>query len=86
MRDFDRALSAARDADEARAKGARQPHLGVPMTVKESFNVRGVAHDLGHSCVRGLHGDRGHRGSLPSQGGQRGDPRQDEFDALPHVG
>jgi amidase len=42
VRDFDRALSAARDADGARARGERRPLLGVPMTVKESFNVAGL--------------------------------------------
>jgi amidase len=42
VRDFDRALDAARHADEARARGRRGPLLGVPMTVKESFNVAGL--------------------------------------------
>jgi amidase len=42
VRDFDRALSAARDADAARARGEGGPLLGVPMTVKESFNVAGL--------------------------------------------
>jgi amidase len=42
VRDFDRALTAARDADTARARGERGPLLGVPMTVKESFNIAGL--------------------------------------------
>jgi amidase len=42
VRDFDRALAAARDADRARARGEGGPLLGVPMTVKESFNVAGL--------------------------------------------
>ncbi|MFG2076431.1 amidase [Nonomuraea maritima] len=42
VRDFERALLAARDADAARARGERGPLLGVPMTVKESFNVAGL--------------------------------------------
>src|SRR6202012_1486682 len=37
VRDFDRALAAARHADAARARGEDRPLLGVPMTVKESF-------------------------------------------------
>jgi amidase len=42
VRDFDRALMAARDADAARARGETKPLLGIPMTVKESFNIAGL--------------------------------------------
>lgn len=42
LRDFDRAREQARAADAARARGERLPLLGVPMTVKESFNVAGL--------------------------------------------
>jgi amidase len=42
VRDFDRALSAARAADAALARGERKPLLGIPMTVKESYNVAGL--------------------------------------------
>jgi amidase len=42
VRDFDRALAAAREADAARARGDVRPLLGIPMTVKESFNVAGL--------------------------------------------
>jgi len=42
VRDFDRALDAARAADTARAAGDRRPLLGIPMTVKESFDVAGL--------------------------------------------
>jgi amidase len=40
--DFDRARAAARRADEARARGEDRPLLGVPVTVKESYNVAGL--------------------------------------------
>lgn len=39
VRDFDRAREAAHAADLARARGEDRPLLGLPMTVKESFNV-----------------------------------------------
>jgi amidase len=42
VRDFERALEAARAADAAIAKGERKPLLGVPMTIKESFNLAGT--------------------------------------------
>lgn len=42
VQDFDRAIGAAREADAARARGETRPLLGVPMTVKESFNVAGL--------------------------------------------
>ncbi|AWS47108.1 amidase [Streptosporangium sp. 'caverna'] len=45
--DFDRALTAARAADAARAKGDVRPLLGIPMTVKESFNVAGLTTSWG---------------------------------------
>jgi amidase len=42
VRDFERARAAAAAADVALARGDRRPLLGVPMTVKESFNVAGL--------------------------------------------
>ncbi|HEY0818764.1 MAG TPA: amidase family protein, partial [Rhizobacter sp.] len=42
VRDFDRAREAARAADAALARGERKPLLGVPMTVKESYDVAGL--------------------------------------------
>jgi amidase len=41
-RDFARALDAARAADAVLAKGDARPLAGIPMTVKESFNVAGL--------------------------------------------
>ncbi|MEA2927849.1 MAG: amidase, partial [Hyphomicrobiales bacterium] len=42
VRDFDKARAAAAQADAALARGERKPLLGVPMTVKEAFNVTGL--------------------------------------------
>ena len=43
VRDFERALDTARAADTALARGERRPLLGIPLTVKESYNVAGLA-------------------------------------------
>src|SRR5262249_50065985 len=42
VRDFDRARDAARAADAAIARGDRRPLLGIPVTLKEPFNVAGL--------------------------------------------
>jgi amidase len=42
VRDFDRARDAADAADAALGRGERQPLLGLPMTVKEQFNIAGL--------------------------------------------
>ncbi len=42
VRDFDRALAAARAADARLARGEKAPLLGVPITVKEAHNVEGL--------------------------------------------
>jgi amidase len=42
VRDFDRARTAAKAADDALAKDEKRPLLGLPMTVKEQYNVEGL--------------------------------------------
>jgi amidase len=42
VRDFERARAAAVRADRARSRGERGALLGLPMTVKECFNVAGL--------------------------------------------
>ena len=42
VRDFDPARNAARAADEALTRGEQRPLLGLPITVKEAFNVAGL--------------------------------------------
>ncbi|KFU76183.1 amidase [Amycolatopsis lurida] len=40
--DFDRARAASHRADQARARGEDRPLLGVPVTVKESYDMAGL--------------------------------------------
>jgi amidase len=54
VRDFDRAKAAAVEADKALARGETRPLLGVPMTVKESFNVAGLATTWGIPAGKGF--------------------------------
>src|SRR5262245_9886998 len=42
VRDFDRARDAAGAADAAITKGEWQPLLGIPVTLKEPFNLKGT--------------------------------------------
>jgi amidase len=42
VRDFARGLEAARAADTKRARGETAPLLGIPLTVKESYNIAGL--------------------------------------------
>src|SRR5215813_11723922 len=42
VRDFDRAREGAKTADAALSRAERRALLGIPMVVKESFNVAGL--------------------------------------------
>ena len=42
VRDFERGLDAARAADAAIARGESRPLLGIPLTIKESYNIAGL--------------------------------------------
>jgi len=42
IRDFEGAVAAAKEADSARARGETKRLLGVPITIKESFNIAGL--------------------------------------------
>src|SRR5689334_4264689 len=53
VRDFERAREAAKAADAALARGERRPLLGVPMTVKEAFNVAGLPTTWGIASAKG---------------------------------
>ncbi len=52
VRDFDRARQAADAADAAIARGAQGALLGLPMTVKEQFNVAGLPTTWGYERYR----------------------------------
>jgi amidase len=52
VRDFDRARTAAKSADEALARGEKKPLLGVPMTVKEQYGVAGLPTTWGRPKMR----------------------------------
>ncbi len=53
VRDFGSARQQARDADARLAGGEKAPLLGVPMTVKESFNVAGLQTCWGVEAAKG---------------------------------
>jgi amidase len=52
VRDFDRGMEAARAADVARARGETGPLLGIPLTVKESYNVAGLPTTWGNPAQK----------------------------------
>jgi amidase len=54
VRDFERSREQARAADAALAAGERRPLLGLPMTVKESFNIAGLPKSWGFERARDL--------------------------------
>ena len=53
VRDFENARASATEADAALAKGERKPLLGLPMTVKEAFNVAGLPTTWGVPRAKG---------------------------------
>src|SRR5262245_66606121 len=50
--DFERARRDAETADTRRARGEDAPLLGLPMTLKESINVRGLRTTVGMTRVQ----------------------------------
>ena len=52
VRDFAAAREAAKAADAALARGERRPLLGLPMTVKEQFNVAGLPTTWGEPAFK----------------------------------
>jgi amidase len=54
VHDFDRARAEALAADADLALGVRRPLLGIPMTIKEAFNVAGLPTTWGQPQFRGF--------------------------------
>jgi amidase len=52
VRDFERARAAVAAADAALARGERRPLLGLPMTVKEQFNIAGLPTTWGNPAFK----------------------------------
>src|SRR5580658_326159 len=52
VRDFARAREAAKAADAALARGERLPLLGVPVTIKEPYNIAGLPTTWGTSAFK----------------------------------
>jgi amidase len=50
--DFDNARAAARAADQARARGEDRPLLGIPVTVKECYDIAGLPTTWGMPAQR----------------------------------
>jgi amidase len=64
VRDFDRARDRAHALDRQRKDGRTAPLFGVPMTVKESFNLAGLPTTWGHADQRN---SAAHADALPVQ-------------------
>jgi amidase len=54
VRDFERGREAAKAADAALARGEQRPLLGIPMVVKESFDVAGLPTTWGLPLFQGF--------------------------------
>ena len=71
VRDFERARVAAAEADKALARGERRPLLGVPMTVKEAFNVAGLPTTWGVPGTEHIRAGEDAVAVAPAQGRRR---------------
>ena len=78
VRDFERGLAAARAADAELARGVKKPLLGIPMTVKEAFNVAGLPTTWGIPAAEGFQADGRRAVDHARQARRRRDPRQDQ--------
>ena len=78
VRDFTRGLEAARAADVAIARGETKPLLGIPLTVKESYNVAGLPTTWGFPPQKDFVPPEDALAISRVKARGRGDPRQDQ--------
>ena len=78
VRDFERGLAAARAADAELARGVKKPLLGLPVTVKESYNVAGLPTTWGIPAQKDFIADGRRAADHAGQGRRRRHPRQDQ--------
>ena len=78
VRDFERGLAAARAADAELARGVQKPLLGIPMTVKESYNVAGLPTTWGIPAQKDFIPAEDALDGHPRQGRRRRHSRQDQ--------
>ena len=81
VRDFERGLAAARAADAELARGVKKPLLGLPVTVKESYNVAGLPTTWGIPAQKDFTARPKTRCRSHGQGRRRRHPRQDQRSA-----
>ena len=75
VRDFEAGAARRRGRRTRGWRGASAaPLLGVPMTIKESFNLAGTPTTWGFPEARDYQPGRGRAGGAAGQGGGRGDP------------
>ena len=73
--DGDVSSDCPRRADQARARGEDRPLLGIPVTVKESYNMAGLPTTWGMPHAPELHAGRGRGAGVAAQGRRRGGAR-----------
>ena len=78
VRDFDRARAGGDRRRPGAGAGERRPLLGLPMTVKESFNVAGLPTTWGFPAFKDLRPAEDAVVVAAAEGRRRGDHRQDQ--------